>query len=152
MHRPTGSPSEVRTAASLGYSAYSQVFPYVPSAARIGRERVRDVLAMWRLDSIAEPATLIVTELIANASRHTCCPAVRLVVVRRVANQVRVGILDRDPSRLPALGQAGEQDESGRGLLLVDAIADRWGYDLLGPGRRPFAKEVWAELHTKVDE
>ncbi|MFF0205814.1 ATP-binding protein [Streptomyces sp. NPDC005017] len=152
MDRPTRSPSEVRTAASVGHSAYSQTLPCAPSTAGIARERVRDVLAIWRLGSLAEPAALIVTELIANAARHTPCHEIRMVIVRPTATRVRVGIIDREPSRLPTLGQIGDADESGRGLLLVDAIADRWGYDLIGPSRRPSAKEVWCELFTKGDE
>ena len=50
------------------------------------------------------------------------------------------------------LGQVGGDDESGRGLLLIDGIADRWGYDLHGPEERPRCKEVWAELFMKGDE
>jgi hypothetical protein len=57
--------------------------------------------------------------------------------------------VDREPARLPILSQAADDDESGRGLLLVDAVADRWGYDLQGSGRRPWGKEVWAELRTE---
>ncbi|GAA3298468.1 ATP-binding protein [Streptomyces cinereospinus] len=139
-------------ATSDGRSAYSQTFLCEPSAAEIGRERVRAILTMWRLDNLAERATLIVTELMANAARHTPCHEIRLIIGRPSATLVRVGIVDREPFRLPALTQAGEADESGRGLLLVDAVADRWGYDLLWSGRRPYAKEVWAELRTRGDE
>ncbi|MFE1437106.1 ATP-binding protein [Streptomyces sp. NPDC058739] len=152
MHRLITSPSEALAAACVGHSAYSQTFPCAPSTAGIGRERVRDVLAMWRLDSLAEPATLIVTELIANAARHTPCHEIRLVIVRPTATRVRVGIVDRRPLCLPRLGQTGDEEETGRGLLLIDAVADRWGYDLIGPGTRPLAKEVWAELRTKEGE
>ncbi|MFF0206177.1 ATP-binding protein [Streptomyces sp. NPDC005017] len=86
---------------------------------------------------------LVVTELIANAARHTPCHEIRMIIVRPTATRVRVGIIDREPSRLPTLGQARDADESGRGLLLVDAVADRWGYHPLGPGTCPHAKEVW---------
>ncbi|MET9735849.1 ATP-binding protein [Streptomyces sp. NPDC006458] len=146
-----GSRSEILAATSSGHAAYSQTFPCVPPAAAAGRERVRDVLGLWRMDSLAEPAALIVTELIANAARHTTCPEIRLIVARSTATRVRIGIVDREPALLPTLSSAGDEEESGRGLFLVDAVADRWGYDLLGPPRCPCAKEIWAELRTKGD-
>jgi anti-sigma regulatory factor (Ser/Thr protein kinase) len=136
----------------VGPPTYSQTFPCEPSTAEIGRRIVRDVLGVWHLDDLADRAALIITELIANASRHTSCSEIRLVFGRPSATWVRVGVVDEEPLRLPALSQADEDDESGRGLLLIDAVADRWGYDLHGSGRCPWAKEVWAELRTEVDE
>ena len=136
-------------ALSVGHPTYSQTFPCEPSTAEIGRKLVRDVLGVWRLDGHADRAALIVTELIANASRHTPCPEIRLTVGRPSATRLRVGVVDWEPSRLPILSQAADDEESGRGLLLVDAVADRWGYDLHGLGRRPWGKEVWAELRTQ---
>ncbi|WPO73157.1 ATP-binding protein [Streptomyces sp. KN37] len=139
-------------ALSVGHPTYSQTFPCKPSTAEIGRDLVRDVLGVWHLDGLADRAALIVTELIANASRHTPCSEIRLTVARPDATRLRVGVVDREPARLPILSQAADDDESGRGLLLVDAVADRWGYDLHGSGRRPWGKEVWAELRTGGDE
>jgi hypothetical protein len=139
-------------ASSVGHPTYSQSFPCEPSTAGIGRELVRNVLGVWRLEDLADRAALIITELIANASRHTPCLEIRLIFGRPSATRVRVGVVDGEPSRLPALSQADEDDESGRGLLLIDAIADRWGYDLQGSGRRPWGKEVWAELRIEGDE
>ncbi|MFD5252865.1 ATP-binding protein [Streptomyces bobili] len=135
-------------ALSVGHPTYSQTFPCKPSTAEIGRGLVRDVLGVWHLDGLADRAALIVTELIANACRHTPCSEIRLTVARPDATRLRVGVVDREPARLPILSQAADDDESGRGLLLVDAVADRWGYDLHGSGRRPWGKEVWAELRT----
>ncbi|MCL6739384.1 ATP-binding protein [Streptomyces neyagawaensis] len=132
--------------APTGHPAYSQSFPCEPSTAEIGRKLVRDALGVWHLDNLADIAALIMSELIANAVSHTPCHSIRLIVGRPSATRVRVGVVDRAPSRLPVLGQASEDDESGRGLLLIDGIADRWGYDLHGPERRPWGKEVWAEL------
>ncbi|MFE5191711.1 ATP-binding protein [Streptomyces sp. NPDC056628] len=139
-------------ALSVGHPTYSQTFPCKPSTAEIGRGLVRDVLGVWHLDGLADRAALIVTELIANACRHTPCSEIRLTVARPDTTRLRVGVVDREPARLPILSQAADDDESGRGLLLVDAVADRWGYDLHGSGRRPWGKEVWAELRTGGDE
>ncbi|MFJ3755450.1 ATP-binding protein [Streptomyces sp. NPDC090080] len=134
---------------SVGHPKYSQTFPCEPSTAGPGRELVRDVLGVWHLDGLADRAALIITELIANATRHTSCPEIRLTVGRPSATRLRVGVVDREPSRLPILSQAADDDESGRGLLLVDAVADSWGYDLHGSDRRPWGKEVWAELRIE---
>ncbi len=133
-------------AAPTGHPAYSQIFPCQPSTAEIGRKLVRDALGAWHVDSLADVAALVMSELIANAVRHTPCHSIRLNVGRPSATRVRVGVVDQAPSHLPVLGQAGENDESGRGLLLIDGIAHRWGYDLHGPEGRPWGKEVWAEL------
>src|SRR5690349_14806966 len=124
------SPRTPVDALSVGHPTYSQTFPCEPFAAELGRELVRAVLGVWHLDGFADRAALIVTELIANASRHTPCAEIRLTVGRPSATRLRVGVVDREPARLPILGQAADDDESGRGLLLVDAVADRWGYDL----------------------
>ncbi|MFK0118826.1 ATP-binding protein [Streptomyces sp. NPDC090994] len=139
-------------AALTDQPAYSQTFPCKPATAELGRKLVRDVLALWRLDHLADVATLIISELIANAVRHTSCHTLRLIVERPSATRVRVAVVDRAPLRLPVLGKIGENDESGRGLLLIDCTAGRWGYDLRGPGGRPWGKEVWAELFMKGDE
>jgi hypothetical protein len=147
--------SRLRTpdeAISVGHPTYRHTFPGEPSTAEIGRKLVRDVLGVWHLDNLADRAALIITELIANATRHTPCPEIRIVFGLPSATRVRVGVVDEEPSRLPSFSHADVDDESGRGLLLIDAVADRWGYALQGSGRRPWGKEVWAELRTEDDE
>ncbi|MBC9730344.1 ATP-binding protein [Streptomyces sp. TRM68367] len=140
-------------AAPTGHPAYMQTFPCQPETAEIGRKLVRDALGVWHLDHAVGLAQLFMSELVANAVRHTGCHSIRLSVGRPSEIRVRVGVVDRDPLHLPVLGRVAEDDESGRGLLLIDAMADRWGWDLRGgPRRRPWGKEVWAELLIKGDE
>ncbi|MFJ6987976.1 MULTISPECIES: ATP-binding protein [unclassified Streptomyces] len=131
---------------SVGHPTYRQSFPNEPSTAGLGRHLLREVLGIWRLKSLTDVAALVVTELIANAARHTPCREIRLSIERPSATWLRLGVLDRAPTRLPMLDSAGRDAESGRGLFLVDALADRWGYDLRGPADRAWGKEVWAEL------
>ncbi|MFB7337570.1 ATP-binding protein [Streptomyces adustus] len=138
-------------ATAVGRPMYSQTLPCEPSAARLGRDLVREILSLWRLDSLADRAALIITELIANACGHTLCSEVRLVCERPSPTRLRISVVDREPCHLPILDQANGDAESGRGLLLIDAIADRWGYDFKGPGKDPWGKEVWAELRTEND-
>jgi len=85
-----------------------------------------------------DAALLIVTELTANAVRHTEGD-VMSVQVRAVDGRVRVAVVDGSatlPRRL-----APQHDENGRGLMIVAALAAKWSADLLVSGKR-----VWAEL------
>ncbi|MFF3558122.1 ATP-binding protein [Streptomyces tsukubensis] len=138
-------------AARVGRPAYSQTIPCQPSTAETCRKLVQRVLGAWCLDELADGAVLIVTELIANASKHTSCHDIRLTVGRPSASRVRVGVVDWEPEHLPSAGHADHGDESGRGLLLIDAVSDCWGYDLYGSDRCPWGKEVWAELQLTSD-
>jgi anti-sigma regulatory factor (Ser/Thr protein kinase) len=85
---------------------------------------------------------LLVSELVGNAVRHAGAPAFGLRLRRR-RGWVRVEV--RDPSRaLPChLPVEGMDVLSGRGLFLVDTLADRWGVDLL-----PQGKVTWFEMRV----
>ncbi len=69
-------------------------------------------------------------------------------VDRPAQDTVRLSVVDRAPSRLPELLTPAQEDVRGRGLFLVDALADRRGYDLVGLASRPWGKRTWAELQT----
>ncbi|EST28373.1 hypothetical protein N566_22745, partial [Streptomycetaceae bacterium MP113-05] len=87
----------------------------------------------------AEHAVLLVSELVGNAVQHTGACRFGLRMHRR---RGRLRIEVRDPSRgLPCLLPVTELDTSGRGLWLVDRLADRWGVDLL-----PRGKSTWFEM------
>ncbi|MEV0604651.1 ATP-binding protein [Streptomyces sp. NPDC050315] len=135
---------------STGHPGYSETHPCKRQTAEIARKLVTTACAAWELESLAEPAALIVTELIANAARHTRSRHIRIVVDRPSQTFIRVAVVDRS-AQAPKLRAATSDDETGRGLLLIDAYADRWGYDLLGcaPARSPWGKRVWAELRVK---
>ncbi|MFN2626037.1 MAG: SpoIIE family protein phosphatase [Mycobacteriales bacterium] len=97
-----------------------------------------------RLASLAdagarETSVLLVSELVTNAVRHART-AVGIDVALD-AGVVRVGVRDESaepPTLRPGLGAA---DESGRGIHLVEALADRWGWEHVPRGKR-----VWFEL------
>lgn len=113
-----------------------------------GRKLARVALAAWGLDEDAETAALIMSELVANAARHARGPKIRMTVNRPADNRVYVAVVDREPRRLPELCTPSVAAVQGRGLLLVDAVSDRWGYDFMGTGARPWGKRVWAELQV----
>jgi anti-sigma regulatory factor (Ser/Thr protein kinase) len=113
--------------------------PAEPDASARARRLTRSVLASWGLNGLGEVAEQLVSELVANVVRHTGGRSFGLRVARRQGG-VRFEV--RDPSRaLPCLIMGDPEDESGRGLQLVNLLADRWGADLMSRG-----KSVWFEL------
>ena len=90
--------------------------------------------------SLAEELDLVISELVGNALRHA--GGVRGVLLGAADGCVRVTVLDGD-DRSPTLREPSLDLESGRGLLLVDALCRAWGvdHDLARGG-----KGVWAQL------
>lgn len=89
------------------------------------RRIIRAVLQHWRQPSLVENAELLTSELVTNALRHGTGPDIgmRLYISgTHVVIEVRDGTPD-----LPVLREAKPDDEDGRGLALVDAVADAWG-------------------------
>ncbi|KAB2974891.1 ATP-binding protein [Streptomyces sp. SS1-1] len=117
--------------------------PSRPESAATARRLTQTVvLRQWALGPrMAEDAVLLVSELVGNAVRHTGARVFGLRMRRR-RGWIRIEV--RDPSRgLPCLMPVQEMDVSGRGLFLVDKLADRWGVDLL-----PRGKTTWFEMRV----
>ncbi|CAL9433274.1 hypothetical protein SUDANB132_02085 [Streptomyces sp. enrichment culture] len=117
--------------------------PSRPESAATARRLVQVVvLRQWGLPAkTTEDAVLLVSELVGNAVRHTGARVFGLRMRHR-RGWIRVEV--RDPSRgLPCLMPVQELDVSGRGLFLVDKLADRWGVDLL-----PRGKTTWFEMRV----
>ncbi|MFE5936859.1 ATP-binding protein [Streptomyces sp. NPDC056470] len=129
------------TSRPTGHPAYSQTLPREARSAVVARRLVRTALVLWDLDSLAEDASLVITELVSNAVAHSRLPSIRVIVSRPSTNGVRVGVVDRSRT-LPILGADFSDDQlRGRGLILVDTLTDEWGTELYQWG-----KQVWAEL------
>ncbi|WP_243460105.1 ATP-binding protein [Streptomyces sp. M54] len=100
---------------------------FLPAEFRIGQMRriAAAHLRHWHLTSLTHDAALVVSELVTNAVQHAKGTPVGLRMWR-AAHELRIEVTDGSPT--PArLRCAGEADESGRGLLLVAAIAKEWG-------------------------
>jgi anti-sigma regulatory factor (Ser/Thr protein kinase) len=112
-----------------------------PRGARLARLLATEQLRSWGLP--LDPADQIVAELTANAATHGRVPGrdFRLLLYV-VADTLRIEVTDTRGDQLPTPQLPASDAESGRGLLLVDALADRWG---VTPGLPP-RKTVWAEL------
>ncbi|MGR6321924.1 ATP-binding protein [Micromonospora soli] len=116
--------------------------PPVVAAAREARGLVTDGCARWGVPELAEPACIAVTEMVNNVVAHAGTPMTVRVAPRGSALQLAV----RDHStRRPAYaGLAPLTSTGGRGLLLIDTVARRWGSTPLGGG-----KVVWCVLHAE---
>jgi signal transduction histidine kinase len=114
-----------------------------PGVTAHARRLTLSALESWGLGGHGEVAEQLVAELVANAVRHT---GGRTFVLRLLRGSGRIRVELRDPSRaLPCLIKGDPEDEAGRGLCLVDQLADRWGVDVLSRG-----KSVWFELRVRV--
>ncbi|MFF9163557.1 SpoIIE family protein phosphatase [Streptomyces longwoodensis] len=113
---------------------------FPPRPAEVGRARavVREQLHDWGLPRLADPAELMVSELVTNAVRHT---RARPVEVRLVRGDTLLCEVDDDDHELPTLRNAGPEAEAGRGLRVVSALAREWGTSRTAAG-----KTVWFEL------
>jgi anti-sigma regulatory factor (Ser/Thr protein kinase) len=109
----------------------------VPAARRQVILLVQD-LGLLLSDQTLENVELLASEVIANAVLHSEAPCD--VAVTRTDERLRVEVTDADPC-LPSVVEAGPNDESGRGLLLVNALADAWGTRL-----EPTGKTTWFEI------
>lgn len=102
-----------------------------------GRRFVADKLRLWGVEEErVEPVMLVANELIANAIVHArSAPLVRL---EQSGSALLLRVSDGSPD-LPVARPVTLDRHGGRGLLLVEALADRWGIDANSSG-----KTVWA--------
>ncbi|MGW1358278.1 ATP-binding protein [Streptomyces chartreusis] len=114
-----------------------------PRGARLARLLATEQLRSWGLP--LDPAAHIVAELAANAATHSRVPGrdFRLTLYV-IARTLRIEVTDTRGDRLPQLEHPTPRSESGRGLVIVDALSDRWG---TAPGPYP-RKTVWAECEV----
>jgi anti-sigma regulatory factor (Ser/Thr protein kinase) len=117
--------------------------------ARLARLLATEQLRMWGLPH--ETAALVIGELTANAALHGRVPGrdFRLALAVHASGVLRIEVTDTRGDHLPIAAPPPKPDstetearESGHGLLIVAALADRWG---VTPGPVP-RKTVWAEL------
>jgi anti-sigma regulatory factor (Ser/Thr protein kinase) len=124
-----------------------------PRGARLARRLAAERLDAWGWPYDAEAshtATLLVAELAANAVRHGRVKGrdFRLTLTLYRADPVALRIeltdprTDRRPPNPGTLSPVSPEAESGRGLLLVEALAGHWGTTCADP----YTKTVWCEV------
>ncbi|WP_435250812.1 ATP-binding protein [Streptomyces cucumeris] len=133
---------------------FAMRFTSTARGARLARRLVSHRLAQWGYpyDSCPnETATLIASELAANAVRHGRVPGrdfhLRLTAPPYTRGPIRIEVSDTRAEKLPTVRPADLDAETGRGLFLVSQLAERWA---VGPrtGGAP-GKTVWAEVSTR---
>jgi anti-sigma regulatory factor (Ser/Thr protein kinase) len=119
-------------------------------APRVARKEVLRWLMDLGMEELSEKVLLIASELVANAAVHA--RTVLEVSMSTDSRSVKLGVRD-DDRHFPRLDRADAPTtsevgswvpsvaESGRGLAIVDGLADEWGVDVLRDGKR-----VWARL------
>ncbi|MFJ9155087.1 ATP-binding protein [Streptomyces sp. NPDC102270] len=120
--------------------------PHDPRAVTVSRRTLRLILTMHGLITLVDTAELLATELISNAVLHAKGPAA-LRVRWSPPGTLRLGAWDADPEppEPPTSLDQLTDAENGRGLALVRACADLWGWQPLSRnGNR--GKYVWCEL------
>ncbi|MEW1750831.1 ATP-binding SpoIIE family protein phosphatase [Streptomyces angustmyceticus] len=115
--------------------AYWFLNPEPQTAAR-ARQLTRRALHRWGLDPLLDTTELLVSEVVTNAVRYASRP-IALRLLRTDVLRCEVG---DDSPQVPRMRRAQAGDEGGRGLFLVDRLAQRWGATRLSTG-----KVVWFE-------
>jgi anti-sigma regulatory factor (Ser/Thr protein kinase) len=133
------------------------VIAALPTATACARLHAGSIAREWGLGELADIIELVVSELVTNAvqasvdhdgrPRYTDEHGLACIHLRLSTDGAAqlVEVWDENLG-LPAPTQPGRDDESGRGLMLIDALAERWGWDLSPSGR---GKVVWALVITR---
>ena len=117
----------------------------LPGAVPCARRHARQMAREWGLDKIADDLELLVSELVTNAiAAIRAAEPTSPVQMWLLSDATLIAVLVWDASPQPPVRvRIDEAAESGRGLLLVEAISQRWGwYPLSATG----SKVIWAVL------
>ncbi|MFJ8618834.1 SpoIIE family protein phosphatase [Streptomyces clavifer] len=135
----------LRRSPDLGSPRAPRLHQYIhqadPEGLSEARAIVRQALSDWEMAELADDAELVTGELLVNVLLHTEGGAVlTLEVLPEPVRRIRLSVQDRS-SVWPRRRTPGETSTSGRGLLLLDAVATCWGIEPRGEG-----KAVWCEI------
>ncbi|WP_405536304.1 SpoIIE family protein phosphatase [Streptomyces sp. NBC_00075] len=119
-----------------------------PERVAVARQQLREQLHDWPSPDQVDSAVLLISETATNVLVHTDADA---LVVAEVtgdpgSRRIRVEVTDVSDD-LPHKRRPGELASSGRGLMLIEMLADAWGVDPRGEG-----KSIWFELYEKEGE
>ena len=127
--------------ASKPVAAYDIRLPSTEESSRVARRFLREELGTMEADGAGAIAELLISELVSNVVRHV--GSAMTVRLSRCGSVMRVEV-DDESHDVPVIVHPGEASQSGRGLLLVDALATDWG-----SFAREAGKTVWFVLDTE---
>ncbi|WP_338696947.1 ATP-binding protein [Streptomyces sp. Q6] len=110
------------------------------------RRIVRLHLMHWGLHDLIDSAQLCVTEMVSNVITHVGIGTPTELSLLMNGSFLRIEVQDPDLRALPTLLHAADDDEGGRGVRLLDAVAVRWGALIKGD-----RKVTWCELATGIN-
>ncbi|WP_274560722.1 ATP-binding SpoIIE family protein phosphatase [Streptomyces spiramyceticus] len=114
-----------------------------PERIAVARQQLRDLLHDWADEEQVDAGVLMVSEMVTNVLVHTDGDALLVVEATGEPGERRLRVEVADASdELPHKRRPGEMASSGRGLVLMEMLADTWGVDPRGDG-----KCIWFELY-----
>lgn len=114
--------------------------PPTSGSVRVARHVVVELMRVWGVPHDHEDAALLVTELVTNVVDHVEGEAELTVEVSAGEDWLRIAVVDGSAVR-PVVRELSMDHPRGRGMRMIQQIADRWGAeDHLG------GKRVWCEL------
>jgi anti-sigma regulatory factor (Ser/Thr protein kinase) len=123
----------------------------LPGAVPSARLHARHIIWEWGLIALTDAVEHVVSELVTNAvTAARAMPQISPIRLWLLSDSWKVLVIAWDASpRSPALTEPGDLAESGRGLLLVQALSERWGSY---PTPQQGGKVVWALCGTNTGQ
>ncbi|MGX1474999.1 UNVERIFIED_CONTAM: anti-sigma regulatory factor (Ser/Thr protein kinase) [Streptomyces canus] len=115
-------------------------FEAVPAEVRLLRKAAAKQLNLWGVSTATDEAELLVTELATNVFKHVGEGVSATLILERRGERLRLEVHDKSQA-VPTPKSAGCDEECGRGLHLLAALAVDWGTVLTAVG-----KAVWCEI------
>jgi anti-sigma regulatory factor (Ser/Thr protein kinase) len=119
--------------------------PPSPASVTAARRLVRELLAVWEVPHDRDDAALLVTELVANVVDHVQGEANLTLELSLSDTGLRIAVVDGSSIR-PVVQELSHDRPRGRGMRMVEAIADRWGTEDHKGGKR-----VWFDVYPSTD-
>ncbi|MFJ7237908.1 SpoIIE family protein phosphatase [Streptomyces olivaceus] len=146
LHRQDGSGDDGATLPTPVRRTMLTVSQAEPARIATARQHLRDLLHDWPDEEQRDAAVLLLSELLTNVLVHTDADA---LLVAEIAGEpgergIRVEVTDNGDD-LPHKRRPGEMASSGRGLVLIELLADAWGVAPRGTG-----KSIWYELYEST--
>lgn len=117
--------------------------PPSPRSVPAARHVVTEALRAWRAPQDADDVALLVTELVADVVDHVGGDGTLSLELEYSDGWLRIAVTDGSAVR-PVVGELRGDQPRGRGMQIVDAIADHWGVEDVDGGKR-----VWFVLSPR---
>ncbi|WP_063835952.1 ATP-binding protein [Actinacidiphila yeochonensis] len=127
--------------AQAGHPRFRREVVAVPEAVAELRHTADAYTRLWGFAELAGDVALCVSELLSNVGKHTGSPEC-VLTLQRQADGVRVTVSDSSPV-LPRMREPDWDAEGGRGLLVLQGMAEVWGAVPTATG-----KDVWVEMRV----